>query len=422
MKFFAIILITATVGGAVFLLSRGAYEIEIDGISGSHIGGQILDAAKQVLTLKEEEQKIIPQILPSGDLSNQPQLAAPTEDIRAIYLTGWSAGSTKKMDEIIALAKRTEINAVVIDIKDYSGYLSYKTDIPEAEASGAHGEIRMVKPNTLIKKLHDENIYVIGRISVFQDTILAKAHPEWALRDKTTGNLWKDQKGLAWMDPAAEPVWDYVESIAKDALARGFDEINFDYIRFASDGSLQNIDYPFWDQKTSRHSVIRKFFKHLRDNLGSARMSADLFGLATINKDDLGIGQVIEDAYAYFDYVSPMVYPSHYASGFIGYKNPAAAPYEVIKYSMDKAAARLGDNNDNDNTSSSLVISHSYSAKLRPWLQDFDLGADYNAEMVRKEIQAVYDSLKNGTTTSAYAGWLLWDPRNVYTEGALSAE
>lgn len=419
------------------MLSRGAYEMKIDGIPGKQIGGQILDAAKEILTLDKEGQKIIPPVLPSGDLPNQPQLAAPAEDIRAIYLTGWSAGSGKKMNEVVDLIKRTELNGVVIDIKDYSGYLSYKTDIPEAEASGAHGEIRIAKPNTLIKKLHDENIYVIGRISVFQDTILAKAHPEWALKDKITGNLWEDQKGLAWMDPAAEPVWNYVESIAKDALARGFDEVNFDYIRFASDGLLGNIEYPFW-QKTrtgadltrtnaeTKQEVIRNFFRHLREQLGGARMSADLFGLATVNKDDLGIGQAIEDAYKYFDYVSPMVYPSHYAGGFIGYKKPATAPYEVIKYSMDKAAERLVnyyDNNDNygNNGSSSTVVSRGVSsgAKLRPWLQDFDLGADYTSEMVRKEILAVYDSLKNGTTTGAYAGWLLWDPRNVYTEGAL---
>ena len=130
-------------------------------------------------------------------------------------------------------------------------------DVPEVKASGAEGEIKILKPNELIKRLHDKNIYVIGRVTVFQDPILAKAHPEWTLQNKTTGKLWLDNHKLAWLDPAGKPTWDYIVSIAKDALGRGFDEINFDYIRFASDGKLGEISFPFW-QKTRTNADLTR--------------------------------------------------------------------------------------------------------------------------------------------------------------------
>jgi len=378
-----------------------------------------------------------PVILPgtakvsSGDIANQLPLANPPAVAKGIYLTGWSAGSASRLNSLIALIKRTELNAVVIDIKDYSGYLSYIVSSTIARDSGAFREIRILHPNSVIKRLHDEGIYVIGRITAFQDPILAKAHPEWALKNKTTGEVWKDKSGLEWMDPAAEPVWEYLTSIAKDGIDRGFDEINFDYIRFASDGDLLNIGFPFWDGKTQRHKIIGSFFDFLRSNLGEAKLSVDLFGLSTVNHDDLGIGQVIEDAYENFDYVSPMIYPSHFATGFLGYKSPAKNPYEIIKYSMDRALERLtrlttttiemnGTSTIKKTITRERAPDEQFRAKLRPWLQDFDLGAIYNAAMVKSQISAVYDS--NGSSTEKFGGWLLWNPANVYTEAALQKE
>lgn len=375
-----------------------------------------------------------PGIAPSGDIPKQQPLANPPAIAKGIYVTGWVAGSQTRMQSLIDLIKRTELNSVVVDIKDYSGYVSYHTGIPEVAAAGAENEIRIAHPNALIKKLHDDGIYVIGRITNFQDPILAKAHPGWALQNKLTGKVWTDNKGLAWMDPAAPPVREYLLAIVKDAFARGFDEVQFDYIRFASDGTLGNISYPYWDQKTSRAAVIADYFKFLRTNLPGKKISADLFGLATVDTwDDMGIGQVLEGAYKYFDYVSPMVYPSHYAAGTLGYKNPAQYPYEVIKYSMDRALDRLiayGKKLAAQNASSTISTSTApeaavqLTAKLRPWLQDFNLGATYDAPMVRKEIQATYDSLSNvtGTRQGYYGGWLLWSAANTYTTGALQPE
>lgn len=356
----------------------------------------------------------IPVFVPGDKLAN------PPEEVKAIYLTGWSAGSSKKVQSSIDLIKRTELNAVVIDIKDYSGLVSYYMDIPLVKESGADKEIRIPNPGDMIKKFHEAGIYVIGRITVFQDPILAKARPEWAMKNKTTGKTWTDNKGLAWLDPAGSGTWDYIISIARDASNRGFDEINFDYVRFASDGSLSNISYPYWDEKTPRHKVINSFFEYLRKNLADMKISADLFGLATINNDDLGIGQVIEDAYKNFDYVAPMIYPSHYASGFIGLKNPAEHPYEVMKYSLDKALGKwlkLA-----EGSSSTPAIPKEKLGKLRPWIQDFNMGAKYDGAMIKKEFQAVYDSLLNSTTSYAYSGWLIWDPSNTYTESALVNE
>ena len=381
------------------------------------------------------------------DIEKQPQLQNPPSIAKALYVTGWSAGSRDKMTSLTNIIESRGLNAVVIDIKDYSGYVSYAMDVPEVKASGAEGEIKILKPNELIKRLHDKNIYVIGRVTVFQDPILAKAHPEWALQNKTTGKLWLDNHKLAWLDPAGKPTWDYIVSIAKDALGRGFDEINFDYIRFASDGKLGEISFPFW-QKTrtnadltrtgaeTKREVIKNFFAYLRQQMPDAKLSADIFGLATVDTwDDLGIGQVLEDAYQYFDYVCPMVYPSHYAAGTLDYKNPADHPYEIIKYSMDKALERLKNyefgimNNGTTTivtTTTTTTTTHNSSfsirnSKLRPWLQVFDLGAVYTPAMVQKQIQATEDAFASSTASSTalgagqyYGGWLLWDPANNY--------
>ena len=358
------------------------------------------------------------------DIENQRPLSNPPEVIKAIYITSWVAGIDSRMNELIKMIKGTELNAVVIDIKDYSGYITYDIQNSEVEKYQAK-EIRTPRINSLIKKLHDEEIYVIARITVFQDPVLAKARPDLATQSKLTGKTWKDRKGLAWMDPASKEVWSYNISIAKDAASRGFDELNFDYIRFPSDGNMDDLVYPIYDGKNTKSEIIKSFMKHLREQTASNKISADLFGLATINPNDLGIGQIIEDAYQYFDFVCPMVYPSHYASGFLGYKNPALYPYEVIKYSMDSALKRLqnhelGITNNGTTTVSTTPIQDSsfiiHNSKLRPWLQDFDLGADYTAEMVKKEIQAVYDAEAAcpEPCEALVRGWMLWDTKNKY--------
>lgn len=345
---------------------------------------------------------------PNADIEPQPQLANPPSVIKAIYATSWAAGSETKLSSLIKLIKDTELNAIVIDVKDFSGYVAYNTDLALPKQYNAV-ELRIPKLNKLIKRLHDENIYVIGRISTFEDNRLALARPEIALMSSSTGKTWQDSKGLMWIDPSSKEAWDYNISIAKEILSRGFDEANFDYVRFASDGKLNDIKFPIWDEKKLKVLVIKDFFDYLHGQITEGKVSADIFGLATINHDGVGIGQHLEYILPNFDAVAPMVYPSHYATGFIGYKNPADYPYEVIKYSMDRAVAR--------ETNLSIIASTTPMAKLRPWIQDFSLGATYDAAKVRAEIQAWNDAASG--TPEFNGGWMLWNAANNYTKGAL---
>lgn len=345
---------------------------------------------------------------PKADIEPQQKLANPPAVIKAIYFTGWSGGSQKAIDNFINLAKTTEINAVVIDVKDYTGEISYKTDI-EAVNKYSDGVIKISKPNALIKKLHDNGIYTIARMAVFQDQTFSKARPDLALQSISKNKVWGDYKGISWMDQSSKEVWNYNIAIAKDALSRGFDEVNFDYIRFASDGNMADIRYPFYNAKTqTKRRVMNSFFKYLRENLPGEKLSADLFGYTTLLYDDLGIGQNLDDAFPYFDYIAPMVYPSHYNKGFLGYTNPALYPYNVVYSSMSEADKRLKEFNESTTTIKMV------SVQFRPWLQDFDLGATYDATKVKAQIQAVYDAASTTQT-----GWMLWNPSNIYTKDAL---
>jgi hypothetical protein len=322
------------------------------------------------------------------------------DSVKGIYMTSYVAGTKKWRENLANLIDTTELNSVVIDIKDYTGRISYMPDDPELKAIGSY-ENRIPDIKDFINYLHLKNIYVIGRISVFQDPFLVKAHPELAVKNKAGSAVWKDKKGITWLSICSSRAWDYTIQIAKDAEYQGFDEINFDYIRFPSDGNMKDISYPFCGEPLNKSEEVKNFFIYLKAGLNGINipLSVDLFGMTTTNTDDLNIGQVLEKAEPYFDYICPMVYPSHYPATYNGYKNPATHPYEVVKLAMNMASKRL-------------LTASSTPAKLRPWLQDFNLGAIYDASMVRKQIQAVYDAGLNS--------WLLWDPANTYTTGALN--
>jgi hypothetical protein len=314
------------------------------------------------------------------------------ERLHAVYLTSWAAGNDKFRKELFDLVDKTEVNAVVIDVKDYSGHISFHVKDPVLAEFGA-SENRIPDIDDFIDKLHEKGVYVIGRVSTFQDSYLVKIHPEWSVQTKA-GGIWADYKGVKWLDAGAKPVWDYLTRIARESYARGFDEINFDYIRFPSDGPMKDVKYS-WQNGETRQVVMQTFFKYLHESLKDlgAPISVDFFGLTTSAEDDLGIGQVLGDALMNFDYVAPMVYPSHFGTGFIGHTKPATAPYEVVNYSMNKAVEKA-------------FAASSTPAKLRPWLQAFDLGAVYTPAMVRAQVQATYDAGLNS--------WMLWNAASVY--------
>ena len=325
--------------------------------------------------------------------------------IKAVYATFITAGSDR-INYLTDLINRTELNAIVIDLKDYTGRIPFATSSEIIKKIGSE-KIFINDIKGLIKKLHDNNVYVIARIAVFEDNYLPRERMDLAIK-RPGGALWQDNNGLTWFDPSSKEVWDYNLEIAKEAIKVGFDEINFDYIRFPSDGNMSNMVYPFWDGKTLKKEIIREFFEYVNQRLKPLNIpiSADLFGLTTTSTNDLGIGQWLEYAAPYFDYICPMVYPSHYPPTYLGFENPAEHPYEVIYDALKKGNERLA--------SLSALNPNEKIAKLRPWLQDFNMGAIYDANMIDLEKKATYDA--NGY------GWLLWNPRNIYTEEALHKE
>jgi hypothetical protein len=331
-------------------------------------------------------------------------------------MTACIASLPKAREKMVDLIGSTELNALVIDIKDYSGTVSFVTGNPEVDAIVGSG-CKVADMKEFLQELHEKDIYVIGRVTVFQDPLYTKLHPEVAVKRKDNGAVWKDRKGLAFVDVGAKQYWDHVVALAESSYEAGFDEINFDYIRFPSDGDMANADFTFDVGKTKRQAV-REFFEYLSSKLSGTGMktSADIFGMTTTNTDDLGIGQVLEYALENFDYVAPMVYPSHYPPNFNGWPDPNKVPYEIVKYAMTSAVNRdkLLLAEVSTSTPNLELMKRVNPLQLRPWLQDNDYPVSYTAAMIRAQMQATYDS---GLTS-----WMLWDPANTYTKEALVPE
>jgi len=349
-------------------------------------------------------------------------------EVKGIYMSQCVVGTTDFRQRLVDIADTTEVNSIIIDIKDYTGKLSFKPNDPAlleyvSDACGALGTDAMKK---FIEYLHTKNIYVIGRVTVFQDPFYSKLHPEAALKSKSTGNVWKDKKGLAFLDPGSQEARDHVVAIAKASHDIGFDEINFDYVRYPSDGDVSDIELPASALGSSKPEVLEDFWSYLHSKMAEAGIttSADLFGMATTNFDDLGIGQVLERALPYFDYIMPMVYPSHYPPNFNGWKNPNLVVYDLIHYVMKRGVERTVASSSPIHVKGSERIGTSTPAvytkeifdknKLRTWIQDFDYGGDYGPKEVRAQIQASNDV--------GLDSWIIWSPSNKYTVEALLAK
>lgn len=228
--------------------------------------------SEMIISENEEESREILVDLSEDELDKN-----YLKDIRAIYMTSWSASRKDFTDNIINIIKNTKINSVVIDIKDWTGCVVYDSVIPEVEEYKAKS-IRIRNIDSFIKKLKEHNVYLIARISVFQDPVLATARPDLAIHTiSNPDSLWLDKSGLAWIDPSTKESWDYNINIAKEVISLGFDEINFDYIRFPSDGNLGDMMFPVWDKTIPRHLIIKEFFQYLRQEMPNAKLSADLF-------------------------------------------------------------------------------------------------------------------------------------------------
>jgi hypothetical protein len=383
------------VGGA--LVTSGTAQT-LAGADGSFVLNDIVPNAQGYdLMVKEAGYRLGRAHLTKTGTQN---VTLETFNAKAIYVSADTIADGAKFAALLQLADRTEINAMIIDVKkDTDGFVLYDSKLPAVQALGA---INPMIPNleALLQTLHEHKIYAIARLPLFWDEKLATGHPEWAIRSKANGGLWADAYDHHWTNPRRPEVWAYNLAIAKEVAQRGFDEIQFDYVRFPSDGNLGDADYGPTDNRT-RSQVIHDFLQEAQTELSAtgAFIAADVFGLTPIVKDDLGIGQHFEDIVDQVDFICPMAYPSHYADNFLNFPHPADHPSEVVGYTLEAAAGRL-------------VGRH---AKLRPWLQDFTLqGIVYDAAKVRAEIDA---SDNHGTL-----GWMLWNYDNIYTEAALKPQ
>ena len=324
---------------------------------------------------------------------------APTITVRpfvakGLYVQAPIAAKPAELEKLIALVNGSELNAMVVDLKDNNGLVYYDSKVPLAREVGAVQPL-FDAPH-LVKTLHERGIYVIGRITVMEDPIAAVKRPDLAIKDSRNGRPWRNNNGQTWMNPANPQVWKYIADLGAEAATLGFDEIQFDYIRFPTDGNLDVADFgpAFKPGPEARREAIRGLLTLVKERLTptKALVGADVFGVIAWLKGDNGIGQQFEDLAALVDVICPMDYPSHFGRGFNNWDIPNNYPYEVIRESVAKRAARVPD----------------VARKTRPWLQAFTYGPGraYGTAEVFAQIQACNES---GTS-----GYLLWNAGNDY--------
>jgi hypothetical protein len=330
----------------------------------------------------------------SGGASSRDSALRTRPVVRALYANRSAAQSANKMRRLIAVADTTEINAIVLDMKDEFGLNFRTTNAEWAKNAGAHGAVRNLKALLDTLKAHD--ILPIARLVVFNDSVTARVHPDWTIRTPD-GATWRDKTGAAWVNPYQRGAWDYNIGIAEELVKLGFGEIQFDYIRFPEPyKSLPTQVFPN-SKGVSKPDNLAGFLKEAKTRLNAlgVRSTADIFGLVTTVKGPLEIGQWWEKVAPVTDVVLPMVYPSHYPRGSFGIARPNAEPYKVMKFALDAAY-------DRDQKLGIKTPEH-----VRPWIQAFSLGQPpYGAEEIRQQKQAIYDA--------GFDGWVLWSPGSKY--------
>ena len=327
----------------------------------------------------------------------------PPPPIKALYVNAWAFGSPK-LWHLVRLADSTEINAFVVDVKDDTGCLLYDSQVKVAQQIGATRCIRARDARARLDTLREHNIYAIARIVVAKDPLLAEHRPQWSVQQRDVGGLWRDRIGSAWVDAYNDSVWIYAAQIAEEAVHMGFDEVQFDYVRFPDEPkeALANAVFPSRRAGETQRAAVRSsvaMLTHRLEPLG-VPVTFDIFGLTASATGDLGIGQVWEDFTSVADVVLPMVYPSHYYRGAYGYDRPNANPYAIVKNALREAIARSG--------------AQAKSAAIRPFLQAFTLGRRlprYTPHEIREQIRAAEDL--------GIESWVLWNPRSVYQRDSL---
>jgi hypothetical protein len=281
--------------------------------------------------------------------------------------------------------KAAGLNLAVLHAKDPLGRLFWDSNTPLAKNMKA--SVPRAPLETAIQALKKKGIWVATKLDVFQDSILVKNHPDMGVKDSETGELWEDNKGLHWANPYDRRVWDYLTSLCLELIKSGVDEIQFDYVRFPSDGNLSTIEYPIRLENTSPEECIGKFLAYARSKLkpAGAVISVDLFGMTAWKTDDFGVGQVLERIAPHADVICPMFYPSHFPENFLHLEDPGQYPYKIMDSSLEEMKKRTG-------------------KEIRPWIQGFW----YTPDEVDAQLRAVSE---NGIRS-----WAVWNPSGRYSE------
>lgn len=330
----------------------------------------------------------------------QIDVALEIEQVKAVYANFSTLTDPERLGELIEIAETTEVNAIVIDVKqdtiNYDTQVPFFRDIPNMIT----GEF---DPAALNAQLHEKGIYTIARVVVFKDPIVAEARPDLAVRDEVNGGSWRDMNGSAWVNAFNEELWAANADLAVELASLGFDEIQYDYIRFPSDGNLRTSDFGQEYTEAARRAAITGAVRlaHERLRPTGAKFSIDLFPIIALFGDDQGIGQTLQDLTPHADYVSLMIYPSHFELGNIPVDgHPNDFPAETVTYTLERAEALVPGTR----------------LKMRPWLQDFDYPLEgysaYGPDEVRAQIEAA-EAL--GTS-----GWILWNAAGQFQTEALA--
>ncbi|MDB4912631.1 MAG: putative glycosyl hydrolase domain [Gemmatimonadetes bacterium] len=324
--------------------------------------------------------------------------------LRGLYVNRWAV-LDDRIREMIGIAKRTEVNALVIDVKDDRGYVLYKSAVPLAQQIGSDtiNPVPAAQIRAVLDSMRANGVFPIARIVVAKDPLLAGARREWAVQRADDGTPWLDGEGKPWLDAHHREIWTYAADLAAEAIALGFSEVQFDYVRFPDDPRLlREAAFPLAKSRP-RARVIAEQLEYLHKRIASLRvpMSIDVFGLTTTDPGDMNIGQQWEQFAPHANIVQPMTYPSHYSTGMYGLENPNANPYAVIDHALKDAKAR------------NAHVKH--APEIVPWYQDFSIGEPpYGPEQVRAQMQAGYDN--------DIRSWLLWNAGSTYTIEALKPE
>ena len=323
--------------------------------------------------------------------------------VKAAYLTYYGVADRKIRGRVLDLIDRTELNAVVIDVKGDRGWILYRTEVPLAVAAGAQGPVTCKDFDGLLAELQGARASTRSRASSTSRTTCSPTHrPELAIIDTRTGKPWIDRENLAWVDPFRTEVWDYNIAIAREAVRKGFDEVQFDYVRFPTDGKLAAARYSKPNTKETRLPAIAGFLERARRELGptGAFVGADVFGYTAFNENDTDIGQRIEELAPHLDYLCPMVYPSGYHVGIPGYRNPVAEPLP------DRARERAADPQALDRPAGRRCA--------RGCRTSGTTRSTSGSSACRRSAAQI-----KGSDDAGGLGFMLWNPENDYTGAAL---